>query len=129
MEVKLRPLGPGMVQQIQQRCSTCLGSGFACPHSDRCAGCNGKGLAPNRKVFEVHVEPGHKHGSRIVFRGEAGSDSPDVAPGDLVFVLEQKEHAAFKRIGSDLFFEKKVRGVFSRGGAGWWGGVVGPGLG
>eukprot|EP00887_Chlorella_sp_A99_P005312 scaffold1.g5312.t1 len=108
VEVKIRPLGPGMMQQIQQRCSTCSGAGYSCPPSDRCAPCNGKGLAPNRKVFEVHIEPGHRHGSKIVFRGEAGSDSPDVAPGDLIFILEQKDHSEFKRIGSDLFFEKQV---------------------
>jgi len=39
--------------------------------------------------LQVHVEPGHRHGSKVVFRGEAGSDSPDVLPGDLIFILEQ----------------------------------------
>lgn len=38
---------------------------------------------------QVHIEPGHRHGSKVVFRGEAGSDSPDVLPGDLIFILEQ----------------------------------------
>lgn len=108
VEVKLRPLGPGMMQQIQQRCSECNGTGTYTPPSDRCPDCGGKGLVPDRKVFEVHVEPGHRHGSKIVFRGEAGSDAPDVLPGDLIFVLEQKEHATFKRIGSDLFYEKRI---------------------
>ena len=58
-----------------------------------------------------------------MFRGEAGSDAPDVAPGDLIFLLEQKEHKDFKRIGSDLFYEKKVGGV--GGWAGWAGWVGG----
>ncbi|KAL4424806.1 hypothetical protein ABPG77_000846 [Micractinium sp. CCAP 211/92] len=108
VEMKLRALGPGMVQQIQQRCSRCGGGGYSCPASDRCTSCDGKGLAPEKKVFEVHVEPGHRHGSKVVFRGEAGSDSPDVLPGDLIFILEQKDHSSFKRIGTDLFFEKSV---------------------
>ena len=38
-----------------------------------------------------------------------------VLPGDLIFVLEQKEHPEFKRIGTDLFYEKKVRGGPGRG--------------
>ena len=38
---------------------------------------------------QVHIEPGHRHGSKVLFRGEAGSDSPDVLPGDLIFILEQ----------------------------------------
>lgn len=108
VEVKLRPLGPGMMQQIQQRCSTCSGSGYTCPASDRCTKCAGKGLTPDKKVFEVHVEPGMRHGSKIAFRGEAGSDSPDILPGDLIFVLEQREHSRFKRIGSDLFLEHSI---------------------
>lgn len=40
-------------------------------------------------LLQVHIEPGHRHGSKVVFRGEAGSDSPDVLPGDLIFILEQ----------------------------------------
>jgi DnaJ family protein A protein 2 len=51
--MKLRALGPGMVQQIQQRCSRCGGGGYSCPPSDRCPTCDGKGLAPEKKVFEV----------------------------------------------------------------------------
>ena len=108
VEVKLRPIGPGMVQQIQQRCSACAATGYTCPPSDRCVSCSGKGIKPDKKIFEVHVEPGMRTGSKIMFRGEAGSDSPDILPGDLVFVLEQKEHAEFKRIGTDLFLEKSV---------------------
>ncbi|KAI3433861.1 hypothetical protein D9Q98_003664 [Chlorella vulgaris] len=108
VEMKLRALGPGMVQQIQQRCSKCGGGGYSCPAADKCGQCGGKGLAPEKKVFEVHIEPGHRHGSKVLFRGEAGSDSPDVLPGDLIFILEQKEHSGFKRIGTDLFFEKSI---------------------
>ncbi|KAK9170264.1 hypothetical protein Syun_002404 [Stephania yunnanensis] len=33
------------------------------------------------------------------------SRNPDTATGDIVFVLQQKEHAKFKRKGDDLFFE------------------------
>ena len=108
VEVRLRQIGPGMVQQVQARCSRCAGAGFAPPPSDRCAGCEGRGMRPDRKVFEVHVEPGMRHGGKIAFRGEAGSDAPDVLPGDLIFVLEQREHATYKRIGSDLFLEREV---------------------
>lgn len=108
VEVKLRALGPGMMQQIQQRCTNCGGAGYSCPPSDCCPTCSGRGIAPDKKVFEVQIEPGMKTGSKILFRGEAGSDSPDILPGDLIFVVEQKEHSDLKRIGSDLFLEKTV---------------------
>jgi hypothetical protein len=41
------------------------------------------------RLPQVHIEPGHRHGSKVLFRGEAGADSPDVLPGDLIFILEQ----------------------------------------
>ena len=52
----LRPLGPGMMQQIQQRCSQCSGTGYATPMSDRCNTCGGTCLVAEKKVFEVHIE-------------------------------------------------------------------------
>lgn len=57
----MRPLGPGMMQQIQQVCSQCSGKGFNIPHSDRCDNCNGERLVSERKVFEVHVDKGIRH--------------------------------------------------------------------
>ena len=56
--MKLRALGPGMVQQIQQRCSRCGGGGYSCPAADKCGQCDGKGLAPEKKVFEVSWKVG-----------------------------------------------------------------------
>ena len=66
---------------------------------------------PEKKVFEVHVEQGHKHASKIVLRGEAGYSEPGVEPGDVIFVLEQKQHKYLRRINSDLVYEK-VRGRY-----------------
>lgn len=108
VQVSMRPLGPGMMQQIQHPCGACGQTGFAVPPSDRCASCSGRGLTPEKKVFEVHIDRGHRHGSRIVLRGEAGCSDPSVQPGDVVFVLEQAPHARFKRIGADLVMAKTV---------------------
>ena len=52
----LRPLGPGMMQQIQQPCQECGTTGFSTPASDRCGACSGTCLVSEKKVFEVHVE-------------------------------------------------------------------------
>lgn len=108
VQVAMRPLGPGMMQQIQVPCGACGQTGVAIPHSDRCGACGGRGVVPEKKVFEVRVDPGHKHGARIVLRGEAGSSDPTVQPGDVVFVLEQKPHASFKRIGADLVMARDI---------------------
>jgi DnaJ C terminal domain len=75
--------------------------------ANKCGKCKGKKVMPERKVVEVHIERGMKHGSRVVFRGEAG-DEPGAEPGDLIFVVQQKPHAVFKRDGNDLFIEREI---------------------
>ena len=65
-----------------------------------------QGLVPERKVFEVHIEQGHKYGAKVVLRGEAGMSELGVLPGDVIFVLEPKPHKTFKRVGNDLILDK-----------------------
>ena len=45
-----------------------------------------------------------------------GNEQPNTEPGDVVFVLQQKDHAVFKRKGADLLIQKDVA---SRGGFVW----------
>eukprot|EP00197_Chlamydomonas_leiostraca_P013031 CAMPEP_0202868736 /NCGR_PEP_ID=MMETSP1391-20130828/11043_1 /ASSEMBLY_ACC=CAM_ASM_000867 /TAXON_ID=1034604 /ORGANISM="Chlamydomonas leiostraca, Strain SAG 11-49" /LENGTH=432 /DNA_ID=CAMNT_0049548941 /DNA_START=149 /DNA_END=1447 /DNA_ORIENTATION=- len=108
VQVQIRPLGPGMVQQIQARCSTCQGSGYSTPASDQCGNCKGKCLVSEKKTNEVHIAAGMKQGSKIVLRGEAGCSEPGLLPGDVVLVIQQKEHETFKRVNIDLIIEKKI---------------------
>ena len=65
-----------------------------------------QGLMSERKVFEVHIEQGHKYGAKVVLRGEAGMSELGVLPGDVIFVLEAKPHKIFKRANNDLVMEK-----------------------
>ena len=70
------------------------------------AACAAQGLITEKKVFDVHVEQGHMHNAKVVLRGEAGCSDPSMLPGDVVFVLEAKPHATFKRAHHDLIMEK-----------------------
>lgn len=108
VQVMMRPLGPGMMQQIQQPCSNCNQTGYSVPPRDMCNSCHSKGLLPEKKIFEVHIEKGHKHNAKVVLRGEAGYSEPGIQPGDVIFVLEQKPHKTFKRIQADLVIEKDI---------------------
>eukprot|EP01023_Acetabularia_acetabulum_P015430 TRINITY_DN1747_c0_g1_i1.p1 TRINITY_DN1747_c0_g1~~TRINITY_DN1747_c0_g1_i1.p1 ORF type:complete len:440 (+),score=76.55 TRINITY_DN1747_c0_g1_i1:162-1481(+) len=102
VQIRMRPLGPGMVQQIQQVCSSCRGKGSSVPLSDKCVNCGTAGLVHEKKVFEVAVEQGMRNGQRIVKRGEAGSTDPSIDPGDLIFEIDTKPDNVFKRVHSDL---------------------------
>lgn len=78
-----------------------------CP-GDQCDVCKGKCLIPDKKTFEVHIEQGMKHGSKITLRGEAGCSEPGLAPGDIILVVVQKEHDVFQRANIDLVMEKSI---------------------
>ena len=49
-----------------------------------------------------------RDGQKITFHGEAGYSDPNIPPGNVIFVIEAKEHQVFKRIGIDLVMEKKI---------------------
>eukprot|EP00210_Caulerpa_lentillifera_P006733 g6435.t1 len=108
IELKTRRLGPGMIQQIQTQCSNCGGSGKVVPEHDMCKACSGEGLIRERKEFEVHIEKGMKDGQKITFQGDAGYSDPEAPPGDMIFVIDAREHAKFKRHHADLILTKKI---------------------
>nr|AAB49030.1 DnaJ homolog [Arabidopsis thaliana] len=104
MKVSIRQLGPGMIQQMQHACNECKGTGETINDRDRCPQCKGDKVIPEKKVLEVNVEKGMQHSQKITFEGQA-DEAPDTVTGDIVFVLQQKEHPQFKRKGEDLFVE------------------------
>jgi len=101
VKVQLRQVGPGMVQQMQSACSTCNQTGKIMNEKDKCKSCNGKKTYKDRKILEVNIEKGMKHGQKIKFADEA-DELPGTIPGDVVFVVQEKEHAVWKRKGSDM---------------------------
>jgi len=104
IKISIRHLGPSMIQQMQHACNECKGTGETINDKDRCPQCKGEKVVQEKKVLEVIVEKGMQNGQRITFPGEA-DEAPDTTTGDIVFVLQQKEHPKFKRKGEDLFVE------------------------
>ncbi|CAM9264194.1 unnamed protein product [Chrysoparadoxa australica] len=105
--IQYRQIGPGMVQKIQAACSDCKGEGKTIPSKDKCKECSGKKVVKERKVLEVHITKGMKNGQKITFSGEA-DEAPGMLPGDVIFVVQEKEHATFKRKGADLLIQRKL---------------------
>ncbi|KAF8380534.1 hypothetical protein HHK36_028021 [Tetracentron sinense] len=104
MKVTTRQIGPGMIQQMQQVCPECRGTGEVIIEKDRCPHCKGNKVTQEKKVLEVHVEKGMQHSQKITFQGEA-DQAPDTIAGDIVFVLQLKDHSKFKRKFDDLYVE------------------------
>lgn len=107
MQVQIQQLGPGMLQHLQTICVDCKGQGDRINPRDRCKQCGGRKTIRDRKILEVHVDPGMVHNQKIVFAGE-GDQEPDYEPGDIVILLEEKEHEVFKRSRHDLIMRMQL---------------------
>lgn len=112
MQVQIQQLGPGMLQHLQTVCSDCKGHGERISPRDRCKQCGGRKTVRDRKILEVHVDPGMTDGQKIVFSGE-GDQEPELEPGNIVIVLEEKEHEVFKRSRYDLIMRMQLEPVES----------------
>lgn len=97
-----------MLQQIQSVCPECRGQGERINPKDRCKQCQGKKVVRDRKILEVHVDKGMTDGQKIIFNGE-GDQEPDLEPGDIIIVLDEKEHSMFKRSGNDLILRLEIQ--------------------
>eukprot|EP00112_Aurelia_sp_Birch-Aquarium-sp1_P003963 Seg1450.10 transcript_id=Seg1450.10/GoldUCD/mRNA.D3Y31 product="DnaJ subfamily A member 1" protein_id=Seg1450.10/GoldUCD/D3Y31 len=105
--IKLRQIGPGMVQQIQQPCHECGQTGEKIKEKDRCKKCNGKKIVKEKKIIECEVLKGMKDGQKITFTGEA-DQAPGTEPGDIVIVLDEQEHPVFQRNGHNLIMKMVI---------------------
>ena len=93
--LQIRRLGLGMVQQVQCHCPSCHGAGCSVTRQKE------------RKIVEVLVEKGMRDGEKVVFQG-MGDDEPKVQPGNVNFVVKEREHDTFKRKGADLLMHKTL---------------------
>lgn len=107
VEVKLRQIGPGMVQQIQQPCRECNQTGEKIREKDKCKKCNGKKVTKERKILECAVSKGMKDGQKITFYGE-GDQAPGIEAGDIIIVLDEQEHPIYKRKGNNLYLKMDI---------------------
>ena len=106
-QVILNQLGAGMYQQIHTTCRDCGGEGEKINPKDMCKTCMGKKIVQERKILEVHIDKGMEDGQKITFYGE-GDQSPGLEPGDIIIVLEEKDHPVFKRKEMDLIMKMDI---------------------
>jgi len=107
IRIIMRQLGPGMIQQMQAQCDECGGKGETAKEEDKCKACKGKKVEKEKKILNVHIDPGMRHGQKIVFANEA-DELPGLEAGDIIFVIVEKKHNDFARKGNDLFMEMTI---------------------
>uniref|UniRef100_A0A8D0G840 Uncharacterized protein n=1 Tax=Sphenodon punctatus TaxID=8508 RepID=A0A8D0G840_SPHPU len=107
MEVIVHQLGPNVVHHIQTVCTQCQGQGEWVRPRDRCLVCNGRKVTREKKILSVHLDKGMTDRQKITFHQE-GDQVPGLEPGDIVIILDQKEHPVFQRRGNDLFVKREI---------------------
>ncbi|XP_035272826.1 dnaJ homolog subfamily A member 4-like [Anguilla rostrata] len=108
VQIQVQQIGPGMIQQIQSMCSDCQGQGERFSSKDRCKVCNGHKVERKKKILEVHIDKGMKDGQKITFHGE-GDQEPGLEPGDVIIVLDQKDHPVFQRQEDNLIMKMEIK--------------------
>jgi len=68
--MRLRQIGAGIVQQIQQMCNECNGTGEIIKEKDKCTKCKGQKTIQQKKTIEVWIERGMTHKQKIILNGE-----------------------------------------------------------
>ncbi|XVE84926.1 hypothetical protein DITRI_Ditri17bG0051100 [Diplodiscus trichospermus] len=59
------------------------------------------------EILKIDIKPGWKKGTKITFP-EKGNYEPGFTAADLIFVVDEKPHAIFKRDGNDLVVNQKI---------------------
>lgn len=105
-KVQVIRMGPMITQNVGV-CPTCRGNGESINPTDRCKKCSGKKLICEKKLIEVHIEPGMEDGDHLRFQG-CSDEAPNAETGDLIIILKQKKHSTFLRKHDDLLAMKKI---------------------
>ncbi|CAA7051044.1 unnamed protein product [Microthlaspi erraticum] len=59
------------------------------------------------EILTIEIKPGWKKGTKITFP-EKGNEHRGIIPSDLVFIVDEKPHAVFKRDGNDIVVTQKI---------------------
>ncbi|XVF12007.1 hypothetical protein REPUB_Repub08aG0077500 [Reevesia pubescens] len=59
------------------------------------------------EILTIEIKPCWKRGTKITFP-EKGIEEPGIVPADVIFVIEEKPHALYKRDGNDLVVNQEI---------------------
>jgi molecular chaperone DnaJ len=113
----------------RQTCQTCHGSGYvrqvrstflgtmqtttACPNcqgtgqmiTEHCGVCRGDGRVQQQETIEFDIPAGVEEGMQLSLRGKGNAGKRGGPAGDLLIVIQEKEHDALKRDGANLLYD------------------------
>jgi molecular chaperone DnaJ len=87
-------------------CSHCGGTGRII--SDPCTGCSGDGRIHTENSITVKIPAGVEEGNYLPVSGKGNAGRRGGETGDLIVVIEEKEHPYFDRNGNDIIYRLDI---------------------
>lgn len=108
--------GSGQVRQVSRSifgqfvnittCPTCRGEGKVI--ANPCPACRGEGRVRGEQMLTIHIPAGVATGNYLTLRGEGNVGPRNGPAGDLIVVIEEKEHPIFERHGEDILYNLPI---------------------
>ncbi|MBM2815415.1 MAG: chaperone protein DnaJ [Ignavibacteria bacterium] len=105
--------GAGEVRQVSRigfmhvtnvtTCPACGGEGQMI--KEKCSSCAGDGRKHRESTVTVNIPAGVEEGNYLPVRGKGNAGKRGGNAGDLLVVIEEKEHEIFTRRGNDIIYE------------------------
>jgi molecular chaperone DnaJ len=86
-----------------QACPTCHGEGRII--KNKCKVCNGEGRENGEETIKVNIPSGVSNGNYITLRGQGNSGRRGGQAGDLIVLIEEKEHEHFTRESNNIYYD------------------------
>jgi molecular chaperone DnaJ len=86
-----------------QPCPTCQGEGRII--KNKCKTCNGEGRVKGEETIKVSIPSGVSNGNYITLRGQGNAGRRGGQAGDLIVLIEEKEHEHFVRDGNNIYYD------------------------
>ncbi len=86
-----------------QPCPTCQGEGRII--KNKCKTCNGEGREKGEETIKVSIPSGVSNGNYITLRGQGNAGRRGGQAGDLIVLIEEKEHEHFIRDGNNIYYD------------------------
>ncbi|MCX6155797.1 MAG: molecular chaperone DnaJ [Candidatus Kapabacteria bacterium] len=108
--------GMGEVRQVRSTgfmqisnvtvCPSCSGRGQVI--KDKCLSCNGEGRISAEDTVKVNIPAGVEQGNYLPVRTKGNAGRYGGESGDLIVVIEEKEHEYFKREGTTVIYDAVI---------------------
>lgn len=87
-------------------CTRCHGSGQII--KEYCGDCRGDGRIRGDHELEIEIPAGVATGNYLTIQGEGNAGPKGGPAGDVIVIIEEKEHEYFERNGDDIIYELPI---------------------